>query len=197
MACPHASGVAALLVSYFGGEGFTSTMLKDALLKGAVSYNFGGSKKIGPKLDAYSSFQYAIEHAGGEIVDHEVVSPVVTDFKLSVEDNTMTVSTPLQTDSKGNNVSSYLVVAGTSRSEVANLSPKDIPSSLLTKTINVPEGATVGTTLSTTFKSLSFATTYYVVVFSKSAGNFSKISEVTSISTPVNNPAPVWTKAGT
>ena len=35
MACPHVSGVAALLVSYFGGTGFTNDMLVSKLLDGA------------------------------------------------------------------------------------------------------------------------------------------------------------------
>nr|WP_321411757.1 S8 family serine peptidase [uncultured Carboxylicivirga sp.] len=42
MACPHVSGVAALIASEYGGEGFTPTNLKKRLLKGAVdldSYN--------------------------------------------------------------------------------------------------------------------------------------------------------------
>ena len=35
MACPHVSGVAALLVSCYGGPGFTNDMLKERLLNGA------------------------------------------------------------------------------------------------------------------------------------------------------------------
>ena len=35
MACPHVSGVAALVVSYCGGPGFTNDMLKEKLLKSA------------------------------------------------------------------------------------------------------------------------------------------------------------------
>jgi len=54
MACPHASGVAALIVSYFGGDGFTCDDLKDRLIGMAPS--FTTDQKIGRKLDALYSF---------------------------------------------------------------------------------------------------------------------------------------------
>lgn len=57
-ACPHVSGVAALLVSYFGGPGFTAADCKKRLLRGAVSDFFPGNKYIGKKLDAYGAFTY-------------------------------------------------------------------------------------------------------------------------------------------
>lgn len=55
MACPHVSGVAALLISIFGGPGFTCDDLKQMLLDGA-NYSYGVSEKIGPMLDAYGSY---------------------------------------------------------------------------------------------------------------------------------------------
>lgn len=63
MACPHATGVAALLVSYFGGPGFTAERCKEYLL-GGLGNVIGGSRPIGRKLDAYASFQYGIEAQG-------------------------------------------------------------------------------------------------------------------------------------
>lgn len=56
MACPHVSGVAALLVSYFGGPGFTAEECRTRLVRGAVPNFFSGSKYIGKKLDAYGAF---------------------------------------------------------------------------------------------------------------------------------------------
>ena len=95
MACPHVSGVAALLVSYFGGEGFTAEACKEYLLGGATAGYFATSKPIGKKLDALGAFQYAFNHGatgGGsstvtirvnpaiptEIRAHESVSVTVT-----------------------------------------------------------------------------------------------------------------------
>ena len=60
MACPHAAGVAALIVSYFGGPGFTADMLKDALLGGAKTdvLDLQGRTVGGGKLDALGSFEF-------------------------------------------------------------------------------------------------------------------------------------------
>lgn len=59
MACPHASGVAALIVSYFGKQGFTADMAKDILF-GGLGSTIGGSKPVGKKLDALASFEWAL-----------------------------------------------------------------------------------------------------------------------------------------
>ena len=56
MACPHVSGVAALLASYFGGPGFTAEECKARILRGAVSNGISGSRYVGRKLDAYGAF---------------------------------------------------------------------------------------------------------------------------------------------
>ena len=60
MACPHAAGVAALLVSYFGGPGYTADMLKEALLGGAKRdvLDLQGRTVGGGKLDAMGSFEF-------------------------------------------------------------------------------------------------------------------------------------------
>ncbi len=65
MACPHASGVAALIVSYFGGPGFTADRCKEILLDGLE--DFGGSRPIGKKLDALAAFEYGIRTSGGDV----------------------------------------------------------------------------------------------------------------------------------
>ena len=57
MACPHASGVAALIVSYYGGSGFTADMAKEILFAG-LGDRIGGSSPIGKKIDALASFEY-------------------------------------------------------------------------------------------------------------------------------------------
>ena len=60
MACPHVSGVAALLVSYYGGPGFTVDELKERLLKSAPEgvIDLQGRQVGGGKLDAYAAFTY-------------------------------------------------------------------------------------------------------------------------------------------
>ena len=79
MACPHASGVAALLVSYFGGPGFTADMLKDALLGGAKMgvLDLQGRTVGGGKLDALGSFQ----------IQNEPENPTADDIKIATSYN--------------------------------------------------------------------------------------------------------------
>ena len=64
MACPHVSGVAALLVSYFGGPGFTAEDCKEFLLEGAGEA-VGGNKPVGRRLDALGAFEYGLGHQAG------------------------------------------------------------------------------------------------------------------------------------
>ncbi len=67
-ACPHVSGVAALLIEHFGGKGFTNDQLVDKLLYGADYVGILKDDQIGPKLNAYASFTI------GDIQDPDLVS---------------------------------------------------------------------------------------------------------------------------
>nr|MCR4823948.1 S8 family peptidase [Bacteroidales bacterium] len=60
MACPHVAGVAALLVSYYGGQGFTCEELRERLTESAPTdvIDLQGRSSGGGKLDAYAAFQY-------------------------------------------------------------------------------------------------------------------------------------------
>ena len=61
MSCPHVSGVAALIVSYFGGQGFTNDMLIERLIGGANTDAVSSGSRIGPLMDAMGSFTYGNE----------------------------------------------------------------------------------------------------------------------------------------
>lgn len=56
MACPLVSGVAALIVSQFGGQGFTNKDLKGILLGSADKELIPASDDIGGMVDAYAAF---------------------------------------------------------------------------------------------------------------------------------------------
>lgn len=62
MACPHVSGAAALLLSFFQNDGMTCSELEEMLIKGANPNLVGYSgKPCGPYLDVNESFQYGLE----------------------------------------------------------------------------------------------------------------------------------------
>lgn len=98
MASPHASGVAALLVSYFGGPGFTNEELVERMLLTAPlnAINTGNHPVGGGKIDAYKAFtyegrgevsittDYAGEQADGAFVFH---SHEKKDIRYSITGN--------------------------------------------------------------------------------------------------------------
>ena len=61
MACPHVSGVAALIISFFGQDGFTADDAK-AILFGGLGDTIGGTKPVGRKLNALASFEWALSN---------------------------------------------------------------------------------------------------------------------------------------
>lgn len=79
MACPHASGVAALIISYFGQQDFTADDAK-SILFGGLGDTIGGGKPIGRKLDALASFEWALTkgYIPASEVPTELLPPVIS-----------------------------------------------------------------------------------------------------------------------
>lgn len=63
MACPHVSGVCALMASFFGGEGFTNADLEEMVITGANPDKISPYQGhvAGPYLDAWGAFKVGLE----------------------------------------------------------------------------------------------------------------------------------------
>jgi len=181
MACPHAAGVAALIVSYYGGQGFTNTMLKKKLLEGASREKAPKNAMIGPMIDVLGSFS---------VGDTVAPDPVPSFESVSVNSNSVTLTWKV-TDDPGNvKAYSYLLVCSKDRSAIEHLSAISIPSSAKTAVVKV-DSQRVGENISYTFDALEFDSDYYFTAIAYDyAGNYSRNSEVAQATTGINH-APV------
>ena len=85
MACPHVSGVAALVLSYFGGQGFTVDDLKSRLLEGAKDIGLSsGGRAVGSLVDAVGAFM-AHDSGTPEAVSDFTVSPIGHNLRLDFQ----------------------------------------------------------------------------------------------------------------
>ncbi len=183
MACPHVSGVAALIVSYFGGQGFTNEMLLERLISGADNTTKLASAKIGPKLDAFGSFNY-----GGTVAPDPVetfgvraqANSLVFDWKLTGDD-----------DATDGRCYSYYLLASKKRSDFDDFRPSAVPAGMSAYKYIVGNDLAVGDGISAVLSNLDFDSGYYAaIVGCDYSMNLSAMSEVKSVNTLSNN-APV------
>lgn len=175
MACPHVTGVAALIVSYFGGPGFTNTQLEERLLSGANLTVIPASGRIGPLVDALGSFS------------HSMSAPApVEDLTLSSTGNVIDVSFEVTADSSGVAAYSYIVAASEDKDKISGFTPTTTDEGVKTVTVNT-NGKKPGEELSALIEDLGFSTNYYVaIVGSTYTGLYSGLSPIKSISTGEN-----------
>ena len=116
MACPHVSGVAALLVSYFGGAGFTNEMLKEKLLNSANKSIIPQYYQIGGLVDAYGAFVYGNDKAPSE----------VTDLEVSGRGNNIDLTWTVPADEDGKAAYGFLVIYGKDKAKVEAATPNSL-----------------------------------------------------------------------
>ena len=178
MACPHVSGIAALIVSYYGGQGFTNDMLKERLLGGARKDILPLAAKVGPLADALGSMTYGGTTAPEKVKDYDVASI----------GNKVTITLEVAEDKDDVKVYEYLVLMSTSAENMKTVVPETLPEGMILnrfRTGRVP----VGNAMDLTIRDLEFETEYFICVAGRDyAGNISEWSEVRSIRTEKNNP---------
>ena len=176
MACPHVSGVAALIVSMCGGQGFTNDMLKNKLLKTRRSDIVPAG--MGGLVDASAALNYGENFKPG----------TAGDVKANVRVNSVDISWTVVANADGYPAYGYKVICGKDKSQVENADPsKNGAAGLLTKDISAK--AKAGSTEKVTFVGLDFSSTYYVKVVGYSYMNvYGEPSPVIEFKTAVNNP---------
>lgn len=178
MACPHVSGVAALIVSYFGGQGFTAETLTEKLLGGAKTGVLSQNAKIGPLLDAYGAFSY-----GGTIPPDRVSSA-----EVSAVSNTISLTFNVTRDQDDTKAYAYMVLASKNRNSLDNPDFRQLPSDVLSSVTYVND-LKVGAKITASLSGLDFETKYYTAVAGFDYNrNFSQLSPVYEVMTQPNNP---------
>ena len=180
MACPHVSGVAALVVSYCGGKGFTAEALREKLIGGARSISglSTGQRGIGPLVDALGAIEFGSGEAPSPVESYspEIVSNNV-DFSITVtgkgEDNAPAYG--------------FRLLASKDKAALQAADPSKPASGISYEDIlntDIPVGGKINGTLS----GLDFENTYYIAVSAFDYGrNFSPISSIEEVTTGINH----------
>ena len=175
MACPHVSGVAALLVSYFGGPGFTNEMLKEKLLSSANYAAVPKYSKIGPLVDAYGAFVYGNDKAPA----------AVTDLQASGRGNNLDLTWTATKDEDGKSAYGYLVIYGADKNKVQAATPNALDGvGFATCVPEVAPGEKVEFTVTRT----EFQQKYYIKMLAYSYGrSYSAATDLLSANTTENH----------
>ena len=151
MACPHVSGVAALIASYYGGQGFTADELRQRLLAGAKDIGrSSGSKPIGPLVNAWGSF--TLSGQGGQQPDP------VTDLTV------VTVGHNLRLDFTSTGAYAYLALACKSKTLLQNADYQNLDSNIISAVKLAANSDEAGVPQSILLAGLAPSTDYYVTV---------------------------------
>lgn len=181
MACPHVSGVAALVVSFRGGQGFTNTDLINALIGSANSTKVRAGAKIGPLVDALGAVTYGLNNTPAVVSSGYEISPVSNSLNISFN---VTVDNKYSTRAYG-----YRVFVSEDRMALSGLNPaSELPDGV--KAVDVFVGdVDAGAPISVTVGDLKFGTDYYVTVAGYNYHRkYSALSAVKQVKTLANNP---------
>ena len=179
MACPHVSGAAALLLSHFGGPGFTNEDLRNLLIEGADNSHVSSTKYVGPWLDVMGSFNKGCTST--------VAPEKVTDITLTVQSRAVTAEFKVPADADDGQAAGILCLIGKDKSAVEASAPKNPGTGVLSYRMDAG-GATAGQSASGVTGKLQPGTTYYMVCYAfDSSMNYSEPSQTYTIVLPENH----------
>lgn len=182
MACPHVSGVAALIISKYGGPGFTPDKVWHKLVTSAnveklYDTNPGYVGKLGSGLlDAYAAlYSESIEVPG-----------VVEDLKLEAKSNIVNLEWSATSTESGDVAYSYNIYYSTK--DLSDLDVKNIPEGVYKENV-IGSMSAVGEKIVISVFNLDFNTQYYFRIESLNiSGMASQLSAQSTVTTGDNNP---------
>lgn len=184
MACPHVSGVAALVVSYFAekGKGFTAQALWDKLISGVndvYKYNLAYRGKLGVGL----------VNAFAPIANSSTIAPNnIASISGDVKSNMATISVIVPVDADDDKPAGINIYYSTS--PITSLNTSSLPENVFRKSFSVGDVA-AGGTLNCLVDNLEFNTTYYFIADAYDySGNKSELSSSINLTTG-SNAAPI------
>ncbi|WP_421879588.1 S8 family serine peptidase [Marinoscillum sp.] len=175
MACPHVSGLAALIISQYGGAGFSPTVLRDRLITTADdvdALNPGFEGELGPRINAFAALQSD---------DGEPPLPVTDLAALDVEITSVLLGWTAPLDSGSGSASTYDIRYSTSPIDSSNFESA-------TSVANLPVPSNAGTLDTIEVSGLTSGTLYYFAL--KSSDFFGNKSEISNIVAQATNEAP-------
>lgn len=184
MACPHVTGVAALVVSYCGKAGFTRQMLWDRLIGGAKADFIPAGRKIGPLVNALGAITYGEDHTPA------AVASVTTSVHSNFSDLSWKVTGDGTVPAYG-----YRLFYGPDRAAVEASSPDKTEAGVVSL-MRETSGLKVGETMALNLEDLDFETTYYGKVYGYDYSlNYSAPTAIFTFTTGANS-APQFTAEG-
>ena len=179
MACPHVSGVAALIVSYSGGPGFTADLLWTKLVNGA-KYNFvkTGSTPIGPLVDAY-----------GAIIYGDSGDPLpVDEYTVKAQSNNIYVTWNVTPTTEGGASYAAMLFASKNKASLENMDPSK-PGKDVVRASQLTSTNAVGDEVTGVITGLEFNAPYFVTLATYSYNNgFSSLAPIQAVTTGENHP---------
>ena len=184
MAAPHVSGIAALIVSEFGGPGFTNEMLLQHLYKGTRNHYVYNKDYIGKLGIGAADAALALSERGN--IPPDPIGEVTFGNTTGV----LGVSWPLGTDADDMTPLHYLVCW--SKDPLPEINPHEVPADVNSLCVRIEKNRQPGDTVFCQLKNIMGETTYYVSITAIDVwGNVSP-NKLCTFTTPPNH-APVVT----